>query len=99
MSSPFIDPRRANSDEGPPLIAVLSKAETLRSTDRHAHRRGQVQGALEGLISIGTKTGRWVVPATHAVWIPPRHPHEMLAHGPFRGWSLYIAERSCMPLG
>jgi hypothetical protein len=32
------------------------------------------------------------------VWIPPHHQHELLAHGPFRGWSVYIVEEACARL-
>jgi len=98
MSDLLIDPYRANSDDGPPVVAVFDAAGAIRSAGRHAHRRGQLLGALQGLLSIATEAGRWIVPAIHAVWIPPHHPHELLAHGPFRGWSVYIAKQACAPL-
>jgi AraC-like DNA-binding protein len=95
MSNALIDQLQADSGDGPSVIAVLSTAATIRSTGRHSHARGQLLGALEGLLSIGTETSRWVVPAIHAVWIPPHHHHELLSHGPFRGWSIYVAESAC----
>jgi AraC-like DNA-binding protein len=98
MFNPFIDPGRANSDDGPLVISVVSETAANRAAGRHAHARGQLLGTLDGLISIGTEAGRWIVPAVHAVWIPSHHPHELLSHGPFRGWSLYVAESACLVL-
>ncbi|MEP7456679.1 helix-turn-helix transcriptional regulator [Phyllobacterium sp. SB3] len=42
--------------------------------------------------------GRWVVPATHAAWIPPHMDHQLLSHGPFEGWSVYVSEELCSKL-
>ncbi len=95
MPEPFIELRRANSDDGPAIIAMFSEAAGMRATTPHAHARGQLLGAQQGLLSVATDTGRWVVPAIHAVWIPPHHRHALLSHGPFRGWSIYGAEGAC----
>ena len=40
----------------------------------------------------------WIVPAIHAVWIPPHHKHAGTTHGPFHGWSAYVAETACVRL-
>lgn len=69
-----------------------------RLTPAHRHARGQLIGTLGGLITIGTALGRWVVPATNAVWIPPHSLHGAQTHGAFEGWSLYVAEAACAGL-
>jgi AraC-like DNA-binding protein len=55
-------------------------------------------GALTGLNTVETATVRRVAPATHALWVPPGHPHGLSSHGPFRGWSLYVAPIACVAL-
>ncbi len=42
-------------------------------------------GALSGLASIGFDKQQWVVPATHAIWIPPHCVHSIRSYGPFSG--------------
>jgi AraC-like DNA-binding protein len=55
-------------------------------------------GSLAGLLSVTTPGGSWVVPATHAIWIPPHVAHALRSHGPFQGWSVYVAESACSTL-
>ena len=95
MSNPMIPPAQASSAEGPLLLAVASRSGEIRATRRHRHARGQLLGAARGLLSIEAGGGRWVVPATHAVWIPPGVPHGMRSHGPFSGWSVYVTTSAC----
>jgi AraC-like DNA-binding protein len=67
----------------------------MRATAVHNHARGQLLGTLSGLATVGTGVGKWVVPPTTAVWIPPRRDHDFHSHGTFRCWSVYVAERLC----
>lgn len=85
----------ADSAEGPWLVAGSALHELGRDTPMHSHARGQAFGAVAGLITVETETGRWVVPATHAVWVPPHQRHGVRVHGPFEGWSAYLAEAAC----
>lgn len=39
-----------------------------------------------------------IVPAIHAVWVPPHELHSIRSHGPFEGWSVYVAEAECAAL-
>jgi AraC-like DNA-binding protein len=64
----------------------------------HRHARGQLLGAAKGLLSVDVGHHRWVVPATHAVWIPPNVPHALRSHGPFEGRSTYVAVVACAAL-
>ncbi|MCP1365291.1 AraC family transcriptional regulator, partial [Halomonas sp. BBD48] len=67
MSSPLVAHAIASSSEGPLVVATVLHSETLRTTQRHCHARGQLLGSLNGLVSVDTDSGQWVVPATHAV--------------------------------
>jgi len=89
----------ALDDSDPRLIFALRGAqEEERITGSHRHGHGQLFGADTGLVTVGTRHGQWVVPATHAVWVPPHEEHSMRSHGPFSGWSLYVAEPACAAL-
>ena len=39
-----------------------------------------------------------MVPADHAVWLPPNQPHFGYTHGAAEGWGCYIAEAACVSL-
>jgi len=96
MSADFmIDPSLADLLDGPLLIAGRQQHVDRRITERHHHLRGQLLGATQGLLSVETSGCKWVVPATHAVWIPPGLPHALQSFGPFSGWSVYLAPSAC----
>ncbi|TCV97436.1 AraC family transcriptional regulator [Luteibacter rhizovicinus] len=97
MPTPLIPPSRLAADN-PLVIAVELDEAAVRVTPAHRHERGQLIGARSGLLSIGTAQGRWVAPATHAIWIPPGEPHSVTSHGPFSGWSVYVAGQACASL-
>ncbi|MCW2256447.1 AraC-like DNA-binding protein [Providencia alcalifaciens] len=93
-SSFLINPEYADMSDGQ-LIAVATQQDDIRITGIHSHARGQLLGAMNGLLSVETPNNKWVVPATHAVWIPPDMPHAFRSYGPFEGWSLYVAPSAC----
>jgi AraC-like DNA-binding protein len=64
-----------------PLRPLLYLSEelpqgSLRSP--HEHPRGQLAWAASGVIRVNTDSGSWVVPASHAVWIPGGMKHEII---------------------
>lgn len=91
----LISPDLASSTGGPLLIAVVRQSDAIRTTHSHRHARGQLLGATQGLLSVDAGSSHWVVPATHAVWIPPDIAHGLRSHGPFAGWSVYVATTAC----
>ncbi|THT98749.1 AraC family transcriptional regulator [Lampropedia puyangensis] len=92
---PLLSYAQACSSSGPVLITAIAQSDSIRDTHWHQHARGQLLCATKGLISVSAAHSRWVVPATHAVWIPPDVPHSLRSHGPFSGWSLYVAADVC----
>lgn len=99
MSDPLLAALRADSADGPVVIAVTMTRAGVRDTAAHRHARGQLFGAHRGLLTVGTAQGRWVVPATDAVWVPPYAEHSLRSHGAaFSGWSVYVAESACAAL-
>ena len=87
-----------NSDDGPVLLALSGRADIERVTAPHSHARGQLFASLRGLLSVGLDDGIWIVPAIHAVWLPPHQTHSIRSHGPFEGWGAYVAESACADL-
>lgn len=88
----------ADSDQGPLLIALEESQGHELAAGAHRHARGQLFGSLRGLLSVDVDEGVWVVPRSHAVWLPPHVAHAGHSHGPFHGWSVYVAEPACASL-
>jgi len=98
MADSMISAAQAACAGGPPLLAVARACGAVRVTPSHRHARGQLLGAAQGLLAVDAGSSRWVVPATHAVWIPPDVAHGLRSHGPFAGWSVYVAPSACSAL-
>lgn len=95
MADETLDPALINTSDGPAIIVAAANQETGRSSAPHSHPRGQLFGSMRGLLTIGVDDGVWVVPTTHAVWVPPHRVHWARSHGPFHGYAAYIAEPHC----
>ena len=95
---PFVALSLLESAELPLLVAIEQTDRDVRDSPPHSHAAGQLLGSARGLLSVSCGNSSWVVPATHAMWIPPRQVHGLRSHGPFSGWSAYIAERGCADL-
>lgn len=80
------------------VIASVLNSPSERTSAPHRHARGQLLGARRGLLTVAAADHHWVVPATHAVWIPPDCVHGLRSHGPFHGWSVYVAAPACVDL-
>ena len=89
---------RFRRDRSQGVIARTGVERTTRVTPPHRHPEGQLFGATRGVLTVGTDAGLWVVPASHAVWIPPHRRHSLRSHGPFDGSSVYVAEAACADL-
>lgn len=95
MHDPLIPFEPVFSPQGPTLLVAVRQSEVIRETPRHHHSCGQLIGAIRGLLTVDGGDCRWVVPATHAVWIPPGVPHGLRSHGPYSGWSVYVSAKAC----
>lgn len=91
----LIHVHEANAAGGPLLVAARADQRVPRHTPPHRHARGQLFGSMQGLLVVATDEGRWLVPATHAVWVPPHCLHGVRTHGPYSGWSAYFDEAAC----
>ncbi|ARQ00382.1 AraC family transcriptional regulator [Pseudorhodoplanes sinuspersici] len=99
MAGPPESPFDADTEEERPLLIAVAHGEPdSLVAESHSHAYGQLAGAWRGLLTLGTETGQWVVPAVHAVWIPPHQVHSGRSHGPFDGWCVYIRPSICRDL-
>lgn len=87
-----------DDDAGPVILAATRWQDQELSSETHQHARGQLFGSLRGLISVTVEDGVWIVPAIHAVWLPPHHRHSGRSFGPYHGWSAYVARSACVDL-
>ncbi|WP_019700962.1 AraC family transcriptional regulator [Paracidovorax oryzae] len=87
-----------HDDDAGPLVVGRAGTQENHDTAPHSHCRGQLIGCARGVLSVGADTGQWVVPARHAIWLPPARPHSARMHGAFTGWSLYVAGPACQSL-
>lgn len=84
-------------DDSTPIVTFAGTDEVGEGIV-HSHPSGQLIGCARGIMSVSTDAGTWVVPARHAIWVPPHHAHFGRSHGPITGWSLYLAESRCVGL-
>jgi len=73
------------------LTGVAADYPAGHEVDAHHHDRGQLLYALEGVMVVEATRGRWIVPPTTAVWLPPRVEHRLLMCGPVRVRSTLVA--------
>ncbi|GGY89414.1 AraC family transcriptional regulator [Pseudoduganella plicata] len=98
MADETLDPALINTSDGPAIIVAAARQGAGRSSPPHSHPRGQLFGSMRGLLTIGVDDGVWVVPTTHAIWVPPHRVHWARSHGPFHGYAAYVAEPQCAGL-
>lgn len=80
-------------DRAPAPAFVLDAWFPAGSGTPHAHDRHQLVYAREGVLSVESEAGRWVVPPLRAVWIPAHVRHRVRARRPYKLCSLYVSTR------
>lgn len=98
MSAPERPPGPGDRHDGPEVIVIAGQQRAEQRTPAHRHARGQLFASTHGLLSVLLDSGIWVVPSTHAVWVPPHHLHGSATHGAIQGYAVYVAEASCAGL-
>ena len=65
-----------------PISMLYRKLPPLSVVAAHSHNWGQLVYASTGVLDVTTPSGRYLVPPHRAVWVPPKHPHEISSiHG------------------
>jgi AraC-like DNA-binding protein len=80
------------------LAEIASVSADLRDgyvIPEHSHPEDQLLFASEGVMTVRTKQGVWVVPPLRAVWIPAETPHSVAMSGPVSIRTLYFLPKLC----
>jgi AraC-like DNA-binding protein len=76
-----------------PVTALAYDLEHGRIIPEHAHPEDQLVYACQGVMTVRTRTGTWVVPAQRAVWIPAGIPHSIQMSGAVSMRTVYLRAR------
>ena len=82
-----------------PVIAAGNDYPFAHHLAAHRHRRAQLLYSVQGVMTVGTEAGSWVVPPQRAVWIPPGMLHDVRTTGAISTRSLYILPETVREAG
>lgn len=77
-------------DADRPLLAHSRKMQARFSVEPHAHPRSQLIWASDGVFRVTSRDNVWIVPPSHAVWIPGDLLHDVVAETEVHFRNLYI---------
>lgn len=81
---------RLIEDSNEPVVALPTFYCDSAHFPEHQHSRSQLLHALSGVVTVTTRSGRWMVPPEHALWIPAGIPHAVDAAGSVAMYSVYV---------
>jgi AraC-like DNA-binding protein len=76
-----------------PVTALAFDLEHGRVIPQHLHLEDQLVYACQGVMTVRTGAGTWVVPAQRAVWIPAGTPHSVQMSGAVSMRTIYLRAR------
>jgi AraC-like DNA-binding protein/quercetin dioxygenase-like cupin family protein len=83
-------PEVGSGDESRPVSAVGAEIPAGELLPRHRHRRAQLVYAVEGVMTVETDAGLWVVPPLRALWVPAGVVHSIRMTGRVLMRTLYF---------
>ncbi|HYM78092.1 MAG TPA: helix-turn-helix transcriptional regulator [Candidatus Dormibacteraeota bacterium] len=81
-----------------PVTALAFDFPHRHTIIEHMHPEDQLVYACQGVMTVRTSGGTWVVPAQRAVWIPARTPHSISMSGTVSMRTIYLRARLVRPL-
>ena len=98
--TPSPDPKVAELQDWPkPIVGYTGQYAAGHSTGKHSHSRHQLVHADDGVLTLWTEAGAWVVPPSYAVWVPAGIEHKVRAAAPSSMLTLYVRPESGIPVG
>ncbi|QMV14182.1 HTH-type transcriptional repressor of iron proteins A [Vibrio spartinae] len=76
-----------------PSRPVLTHSRSMLAETRmtpHSHPRGQLLWAAQGIVKVTSDAAIWIVPSTHAVWIPGGVVHQVQSETVTHMRNLYV---------
>jgi len=88
----YADPTLADANPDEARAVIVGRVEHWEAGERpaHHHQRHQLMAVSSGVMHISTSAGRWVLPATRAIWIGAGTEHTTLLRRPATLRVLYI---------
>lgn len=87
----YLNPEVAELESLPqPVVAYRRDLVDGERIPPHRHRRAQLVYASEGVMTVTTADGAFVVPPQRAVWLPGGMEHRIDARGPVAMRTLYV---------
>ena len=80
------------------MASVSAELEHGHAISEHSHPEDQLLFASQGVMTVRTKQGVWVVPPQRAVWIPADTPHSVALSGQVSMRTLYVLPSLCRSL-
>ncbi|ENM5787810.1 AraC family transcriptional regulator [Vibrio metoecus] len=77
-------------DPSKPVLTHARDMQAETGIEPHSHPRSQLLWAAKGVLRVRSDTAVWVVPSTHAVWIPSGLPHQVVCETLAHTRNLYI---------
>jgi AraC-like DNA-binding protein/mannose-6-phosphate isomerase-like protein (cupin superfamily) len=84
-------PGRLDPDHAARPLFVLAEQHEAGPGAAHAHKLHQLIYAVEGVLTIVSADGRWVVPPQRGVWVPAGTVHRVAARSAYSLCSLYVS--------
>jgi AraC-like DNA-binding protein len=81
------------ADKGPWIVTLAKSYPGGHVIPLHFHDRDQLVYASEGVMTVRTGVGTWIVPPHRAVWIPKTVPHTVTMSGDVAMRTLYLKPR------
>ncbi|WP_407713765.1 AraC family transcriptional regulator [Comamonas testosteroni] len=81
--------------------AVLCRSYNYRPghhVQPHAHEEGQLVYAVQGVMTVSSSDGRWIVPPTRGIWMPCGAVHEIRCIGEVHMRCVYIGANASFNL-
>ncbi|MCS6123682.1 AraC family transcriptional regulator [Shewanella baltica] len=78
------------TDANRPVLTHTRNMAAEAGIEPHSHPRGQLLWAAKGLLRVRSENAVWVVPSTHAVWIPCNLPHQVNSETHAHTRNIYI---------
>jgi AraC-like DNA-binding protein len=77
-------------------VFVVGERHAALDEPWRAHRRARLIHVSEGVLTVRTASGRWVVPPARALWIAANTLHCLHATRPVQLYSLYVATNAAV---
>ncbi|SFA43649.1 AraC-type DNA-binding protein [Paracoccus halophilus] len=77
-------------DPARPILTHGRVIETGRALRSHNHPRGQLLWAMRGVLRVVSNACIWLVPPSHAVWIPPGMEHQVTIESEAELLNIYV---------